>query len=283
MNTEIKTEKLGHFFGTHEVLKNINLEIREGEIFGLLGPSGAGKTTLINILTGQLSPSKGSAEILGKETTGLCGDDYMQMGIMMDNFGLYDRMSCYDNLKFYEMIDGRGTDNIKKILKQVGLLDAVKRNVSDLSKGMRNRLSFARVLLRSPKIMFLDEPTSGLDPMTTEAMHELILQEKEKGTTVFLTTHNMHEAEKLCDNIALLNEGEIVEFGPPEEICRRYNHQKKVQIHLKDGTDLELSHTPESSERIAKLFAEDRVETIHSTEPNLETVFIELTGKGLDK
>lgn len=283
MNAEIRVEKVGHYFGTHEVLKDINLEIAEGEIFGLLGPSGAGKTTLINILTGQLSPSEGSAEILGKKTTGLCGDDYMQMGIMMDNFGLYDRMSCYDNLKFYEMIDGRGVGNISKVLEQVGLCEATKKSVSDLSKGMRNRLSFARVLLRSPKIMFLDEPTSGLDPMTIEAIHELILKEKEKGTTIFLTTHNMYEAEKLCDNIALLNEGEIVEFGPPQEICRRYNHQKKVQVHLKDGSDLELEHTPESAERIANLFAEDKIETIHSTEPNLETVFIELTGKGLDK
>ena len=118
MNTEIKTEKLGHFFGTHEVLKNINLEIREGEIFGLLGPSGAGKTTLINILTGQLSPSKGSAEILGKETTGLCGNDYMQMGIMMDNFGLYDRMSCYDNLKFYDKLKA-----LELLSKLMGLFD----------------------------------------------------------------------------------------------------------------------------------------------------------------
>ena len=148
---------------------------------------------------------------------------------------------------------------------------------------MRNRLSFARVLLRSPRVMFLDEPTSGLDPMTVEAIHELILQEKEKGTTVFLTTHNMYEAEKLCDHIALLNEGTIVEFGPPQEICRRYNHQKKVQIHLKDGSDIALAHTPESGEKIAELFEKDCIETIHSTEPNLETVFMELTGKVFDK
>ncbi len=283
MNAEIRTEQLGHSFGDHEVLKNIQLEIAKGEIFGLLGPSGAGKTTLINILTGQLPPSKGNAEILGKKTTLLKGEDYLQMGIMMDNFGLYDRMSCYDNLKFYEMVDGRGTENIEKILTQVGLKEATKRSVSDLSKGMRNRLSFARVLLRSPKIMFLDEPTSGLDPATIEAIHELVLEEKNKGTTIFLTTHNMHEAEKLCDHIALLSEGEIIEYGTPQEICRRYNHQKKIQIHLTDGIDIELAHTPESSTEISRLFAEGKVETIHSTEPNLETVFIELTGKGLDK
>ena len=131
--------------------------------------------------------------------------------------------------------------------------------------------------------MFLDEPTSGLDPTTTESIHELILQEKKKGTTIFLTTHNMHEAEKLCGHIALLNEGKIVEYGAPEEICRRYNHQKKLLLHLKDGSDMELLADEQAGKKLAALFEAEQVETIHSTEPNLETVFMELTGKGLDK
>ncbi len=283
MSAEIRIKDVRHRFGEQEVLKGIQLDVQKGEIFGLLGPSGAGKTTLINIMTGQLTPSDGHVEILGKKSTALSGEDYKQIGIMMDNFGLYERMSCFDNLKFYEMVDGRGAGKIMQILEHVGLGDAAKKKVSDLSKGMRNRLSFARVLLRSPRVMFLDEPTSGLDPMTVEAIHDLILREKEKGTTIFLTTHNMHEAEKLCDHIALLNEGNIVEFGPPREICRRYNHQKKLQIHLKEGSDLELFHTPESGFQIAELLRTGELETIHSTEPNLETVFMELTGKGFDK
>ena len=283
MSAEIRITDVRHRFGEQEVLKGIQLDVQKGELFGLLGPSGAGKTTLINIMTGQLTPSAGHVEILGKKSTALSGEDYMQIGIMMDNFGLYERMSAFDNLKFYEMIDGRDSKKIMQILEYVGLKDAAKKKVSALSKGMRNRLSFARVLLRSPRVMFLDEPTSGLDPMTVEAIHDLILREKEKGTTIFLTTHNMHEAEKLCDHIALLNEGNIVEFGPPHEICRRYNHQKKLQIHLKDGSDLLLGHTPESGEKIAELLRAGELETIHSTEPNLETVFMELTGKGFDK
>ncbi len=283
VSAEIRITDVRHRFGEQEVLKGIQLDVQKGEIFGLLGPSGAGKTTLINIMTGQLTPSAGHVEILGKKSTALSGEDYMQMGIMMDNFGLYERMSAFDNLKFYEMIDGRNSRKIMQILEYVGLKDAAKKKVSDLSKGMRNRLSFARVLLRSPRVMFLDEPTSGLDPMTVEAIHDLILREKEKGTTIFLTTHNMHEAEKLCDHIALLNEGNIVEFGPPHEICRRYNHQKKLQIHLKDGSDLLLGHTSESGEKIAEFLRAGELETIHSTEPNLETVFMELTGKGFDK
>lgn len=283
MSSGVEIKDLYHSFGKKEVLKGIDLKIKEGEIFGLLGPSGAGKTTLINILTGQLTPKSGSTSILGKEVAILKGDDYRKIGIMMDHFGLYERMNCYDNLKFYEMLDGKSEVEIPELLKYVGLDGASKTNVSDLSKGMRNRLSFARVLLRCPKIMFLDEPTSGLDPATAESIHELILQEKKKGTTIFLTTHNMHEAQKLCDHIALLNEGKIVEYGTPEEICRRYNHQKKILLHCVNGSDMELPHDENAGKILADLFAKGEVETIHSTEPNLETVFMELTGKGLDK
>lgn len=107
----------------------------------------------------------------------------------------------------------------------------------------------------------------------------MILAEKKRGTTVFLTTHNMYEAEKLCDNIALLNKGKIVEYGAPSDICRRYNHQKKINIHLKNGTDVTLEHNKESGVQIQTYFSNDEIETIHSTEPNLETIFMELTGR----
>ena len=283
MSGEIHTKDLCHSFGEKNVLNNISFEIGAGEIFGLLGPSGAGKTTLINILTGQLSCQKGEVSLFGRKQKELAKEDYQKLGIMMDNFGLYERMSCYDNLKFYQMLDGKKSEPIMEVLKQVGLAEAKKTQVSKLSKGMRNRLSFARAMLRSPQILFLDEPTSGLDPMTIDAIHEMILQEKKRGTTIFLTTHNMHEAEKLCDNIALLNEGKIVEYGAPKEICRRYNHQKSIKLHLKNGEDIILQHNRESGRQLADYLERDEVETIHSTEPDLESVFLELTGKGFDK
>ena len=283
MGISIVVKGLHHSFKEKKVLNNINLQIEEGEIFGLLGPSGAGKTTLINILTGQLKQDGGTCITCGVENTHLSGDDYKKIGVMMDHFGLYERMSCYDNLKFYQMIDGKSTEGIEQILEKIDLLDAKKTQVINLSKGMKNRLAFARAILRSPKILFLDEPTSGLDPNTVEAIHRLILEEKKKGTTIFLTTHNMHEAEKLCDHIALLDEGNIVEYGKPLEICRKYNHQKKFVLHLADSRDVELLHTSSSAEEIKGYIERNELETIHTTEPNLETIFMELTGKGLNK
>lgn len=283
MDSAIKVCNLRHAFKEKVVLKNISFEIGKGKIFGLLGPSGAGKTTLINVLTGQLKASGGSSTILGTESSKLTGEQYTKLGVMMDNFGLYERMNCYDNLKFYQKLDGKTTEDIDTVLQGVGLAGARKTQVMNLSKGMTNRLSFARAILRAPEILFLDEPTSGLDPATVEEIHKLILAEKEKGTTIFLTTHNMHEAEKLCDTIALLNEGNIVEFGAPAEICRRYNHQKRIRIHLKSGEDVVLEHGKGSAEIIKEYFELDEVETIHSTEPNLETIFMELTGRKLEQ
>ena len=152
-----------------------------------------------------------------------------------------------------------------------------------LSKGMLARLKLARVFMVSPKILFLDEPTSGLDPMTMKYIHKLILERRNAGCTVFLTTHNMEEATVLCDEVALLNEGKIVDRGAPSDICRRYNHQKTINIHLKTGEDISFAHDAESAEKISSLIEHGKVETIHSSEPTLETVFIELTGRTLEE
>ena len=281
MEKSIIINSITKSFGDKKVLDNISIEIKKGEIFGLLGPSGAGKTTLIKILTGQLKADKGNSVINGINSQKLTGSDYSGFGIMMDNFGVYDRLSCFDNLKIFARIYGIGNDRIFSALEAVGLSDAKKISASDLSKGMKSRLRLARVFMTDPEILFLDEPTCGLDPAAADEIQKMILAEKAKGKTIFLTTHTMTEAEKLCDNIALLSDGKIVEHGSPKEICRRYNHQKKLRIHLSDGNDTEIPHNENSADIISELLRNGSAETIHTTEPDLETVFMELTGKEL--
>lgn len=269
-------------FADKEVLSGIDLDIKPGKIFGLLGPSGAGKTTLIRIITGQLGFDAGEVRVFEKPVNELTGDDKKKIGIMMDDHGVYDRLSCTDNLKIFADIYGVPYSEIGKALKETGLADSAKKPAMKLSKGMRARLQLARVFMVRPNILFLDEPTSGLDPMTMKYIHKLILDRRDSGCTVFLTTHNMEEAAVLCDEVALLNEGKIVDRGAPSEICRRYNHQKTINIHLKTGEDISLVHGAESAEKISSLIEQGKVETIHSSEPTLETVFIELTGRKLE-
>lgn len=270
-------------FSGKKVLSGIDFEIEDGEIFGLLGPSGAGKTTLIKILTGQLDFDSGTVTVMNKSVASLTGIDKKNIGIMMDQFGVYERLSCFDNLKIFADIYGIPHSKINEVLTRVGLERDAKTPASKLSKGMRARLSLARVFMHSPKLIFLDEPTSGLDPQTMKQIHKLILEKKKDGCTIFLTTHNMEEAYKLCDNVALLNEGVIVEQGNPEEVCRKYNHQKKIKIHLTSGEDMELDHNREAASEIECLLSEGMLETIHSSEPTLETVFLELTGRKLEE
>lgn len=281
MRDAIKINNISKSFGSKKVLDDINLDVEEGEVFGLLGPSGAGKTTLIKILTGQLKGEHGTTAINGINSQQLKSTDYSSFGIMMDNFGVYERLSCFDNLKVFARIYRLDEENIRAALSAVGLGSAGKTAAGNLSKGMKNRLRLARVFMINPSVLFLDEPTSGLDPATSEDIQQLILAEKKKGKTIFLTTHNMAEAEKLCDHVALLHKGKIVEYGSPQEVCRRYNHQKKLLIHLTDGTDKEIPTDTHAAEMVYELMKNNLVETIHSSEPNLETVFLELTGEEL--
>lgn len=282
MNSRISIKNIVREFDGRRVLNGIGIQIEGGEIFGLLGPSGAGKTTLIKILTGQLMQTEGEAELLGTDTRKLTDREYSRIGMMLDNTGLYERLSSYDNLMLFARIYRLSADKPKEALKRVGLWDARNKAVQKLSKGMKQRLVLARAMMNAPDILFLDEPTSGLDPANAKEIHQLIQEQREKGATIFLTTHNMEEAEKLCDHIALLCEGSIVEYGNPKEICRRYNHQNKICLSLKDGRQVLLENNSEGAKRVYGCLKDGVVEAIHSTEPNLETVFMELTGRSFE-
>ncbi len=279
----ISCRNLSKSFGDHKVLDRISFDVPEGIIVGLLGPSGAGKTTLIKILTGQLVFDRGDVSVMDKDVMELKGTDRDKFGIMMDNFGLYERFTCKENLQVFADVYHISPSKVIEALRSVGLEDAAKTKASDLSKGMRARLLLARALMHDPKIIFLDEPTSGLDPKSMRGIHKIILEKKNAGCTIFLTTHNMDEAARLCDEVMLLDDGHIVERGGPDELCRKYNKVKKISVCLDDGSREEFIQDNESAAKITALIREGRIETIHSKEPTLETVFLELTGKQLEE
>lgn len=282
--TEIaaRAENLSHSFGANRVLDRVSFRVQQGEIFGLLGPSGAGKTTLLKLLTGQLKQDSGYAELLGKDTRELSAPEHRQIGVMMDNLGLYDRLSAYNNMLFYADICRTPRSRAADILRSMGLYEARNTAVSKLSKGMKNRLSLARALMNDAKILFLDEPASGLDPAAAQEIHSVLKEQRKRGTTIFLTTHNMFEAESLCDHIALLSGGRILEYGVPGDICKKYNHLNKLRVTLKDGNTRLMENNGASAPQIKEYLERELIASIHSTEPTLEAVFIELTGKGLD-
>ncbi|MCL1981745.1 MAG: ABC transporter ATP-binding protein [Clostridiales bacterium] len=282
MASVIAMEHIQKSFAGRMVLDDVNCSVEECEIFGLLGPSGAGKTTIINILIGQLKANGGAASLFGIGCGNLTEEVHAKIGMVLDESGLYSRLNCYDNLAVFADIFRVPKTRIKEVLARVKLEDAIKKPVSKLSRGMSQRLVLARAILHSPKLLFLDEPTSGLDPSTMLEIHNLLLECRKNGTTIFLTTHNMDEAAKLCDNVALLNEGVIVEYGEPDALCRKHNTAKTVKLLLKSGQYIELPCDGTAAKPIADYLAGNMVESIHSSEPDLETVFIKLAGRGLE-
>lgn len=280
MNT-IELHDISKSFGNKQVLNKISLQVKEGEILGLLGPSGAGKTTLLNILTGQHKQDEGSSSLMGCDSQQLNDEVYKNIGLVLDNCGLYERLSVYDNLLIFANINDVDKGAIEHVLQRVGLEAEIKKQTSKLSKGMKQRLVFARAILHHPKVLFLDEPTSGLDPATALTIHAIIKELQQAGTTIFLTTHNMEEAMKLCDEVALLNEGVIVEQGSPKALCQKYNDKNTIHIQVKNGDTMQCLNDANHAHIIADLMKQEQIVSIHSSEPSLEDVFIARTGRGL--
>lgn len=266
-------------FQGKQVLKDVSFSVKEGEIFGLLGPSGAGKTTILNILTGRLLPDNGTVTLWGANCEKLDASTLRRIGTVLDQDGLYDRLSCYDNMLLYAQLYNVPRNAIMPVLEKVQLRDAARKTVQQLSKGMRQRLVLARAILHKPDLLFLDEPTSGLDPATMQEIHQLLRSIQKQGTTIILTTHNMEEATVMCNTVALLSKGQIVEEGTPRDICLRYDKQRSYHVLLKTGRERTFSRYERDA--LASYIKSDLVQSIHTSEPNLETVFIEKTGRGL--
>ncbi|AGX42021.1 ABC transporter ATP-binding protein [Clostridium saccharobutylicum] len=268
-------------FQGNKVLKNLTFSIEKGEIFGFLGPSGAGKTTIIKLLTSQLVADSGEIKVFGKDVNEHKKDVFKYFGILSDNSGVYDRLSVLDNLMLFAEINGVPKNNVLEILEKIGLSEAIKKEAKKLSKGMKQRLMIARAVIHRPKLLFLDEPTSSLDPGSTLEIHKLLRKLNEEGTTIFLTTHNMEEADKLCDRIAFLNFGEIVDIGSPQTLKLKYVNDD-IKVILK-GSDKEilLKNNIEGAQKIKDWMEQGRLLTIHSMEPSLEKIFLKITGREL--
>lgn len=272
----ITVEKITKRFGNKTALNQIQFNVDKGEIFGFLGPSGAGKTTLINILTGQLKADEGTTQLLGKDTKDLTPEDLARIGLVGDSSGYYEKLSLEKNLIVYAKIYGLPNSRVDEVLEQVGLLESKKTIAEKLSTGMRQRMFLARALLNRPELLFLDEPTSGLDPMTSKKIHRLLEELKAAGTTIFLTTHDMVEATELCDRISLLNQGDLVEIGTPRDIIQKYNKEKRVKVTYMDHSEQVMAFEDLKDQDMTQ------VELIHSMEPTLEDIFIQLTGEKLN-
>lgn len=273
----IKADNLCKSFGSFKAISSLTFEVNKGEILGFLGPSGSGKTTTINILTGQLTPDQGQSSILGKSSTNLNEEDLANIGLITENSGYYEKLSLYDNLLFFAKLYDVPQGDLDDLMKRVGLYDRRKTLAEKLSTGMKQRMLLVRAIINKPQVLFLDEPTSGLDPSTSQSIHELIKELQAEGTTIFLTTHDMHEATILCDKIVLLNKGQIVEAGTPSDLIQKYNTDKRVKITYQSGKEDYLSFS-----ELGQVSQTDDILTIHSCEPTLEDVFIQLTGGKLN-
>lgn len=267
-------------------VKGISFQMEQGEILGFLGPSGAGKSTTQKVLIGLLKGYQGKVQVMGRELSAWGRDYYEQIGVSFEFPNHYLRLSALENLNYFRSLYGGESNDPRHLLEMVGLADSADALVSTFSKGMKNRLNFARSLLNKPKVLFCDEPTSGLDPVNARLIKDVILEQRRQGTTVFVTTHNMGIADELCDRVAFILDGEIKLIDTPKALKVKHG-QRTVRVEYQNGTP-SLSHVEFAMDGLGhnqaflELLQRHPIETIHSAETTLDNIFIQVTGRSLD-
>jgi len=277
----IRVENLRREFNGRVAVRDLSFEVKEGEVFGFLGPNGAGKTTTINMLIGQLRPTLGRGWIAGFDI--LTQRDRIKplIGVVFEEPALYDRMSGQANLAFFCELQGVSKRRVSELLAQVGLAGRAHDKVKTYSQGMKQRLAIARALINRPRVLFVDEPTRGLDPATARAVRQHIAALGRAGTTVFLTTHYLEEADYLCHRVAFIDEGQIVACDSPESFKITMG-RRLLRVVLQDRSERYFSlQDPEDAARLQALIAAGQVLTLHSQEASLEDVYLKLTGRRL--
>ncbi len=237
MDSVIEVESLVHRFGEVTALQGLNLSVCSGEVFAILGPNGAGKTTTVRLLNGLFAPTAGKIRVLGLDPATQGDEIRRQTGVLTETPALYERLTAWQNIEFFGVLAGMpSADWRKRGVELLGFFDLDKRaneRVGGFSKGMKQRLALARALLTNPSILFLDEPTSGLDPEAAEQVHTLIQSVRaQQGRTVILCTHNLVEAQRLCDRVTILQHGHVLASGTIDELRKGYEEGRRVQVKL---------------------------------------------------
>jgi len=265
------------------VLKGVNLTIEKGEIFGLLGPSGCGKSTTQKILMGLLRDFSGAAEVFSSPINKISRQFYQHIGVCFELPALYLRLSATENLQLFAALYSGKTLAPQQVLEMVGLGDVANKRVGEFSKGMKMRLNLCRALVHNPDLLFLDEPTTGQDPARARLTHKLLLSLKEQGKTIFLTTHNMMEAEQICDRVGFLYKGKIPVVGAPNDLKLAYGHHEvELTINGKQGNVSKRFPVDNlgNNQQFIKTLKQGNIRSIHSLEASLDDVFIAVTKSG---
>ena len=282
---EIRITELEVRFRAFCAVDRLSLEVGRGELFGFLGPNGAGKTTTIRVLTGTLAPTSGEVEVGGLPVPAAFDAVKALFGYVPDTENHFEDLSARQNLKIFARLYGAPISRVGECLARLELDEVGHLPVRRFSKGMKKKLLIAREILHRPRILYCDEPTANLDAHSTAVVRELLREIAAEGTTVFLTTHDMDEVEAICDRVAILARGRLVDCDSPTSFMTRHA-KRRVVAHFDEGgvTRREVFELDDerARERLAGLVREDACARVHSQDFRFEDVFLELTGEAYD-
>jgi fluoroquinolone transport system ATP-binding protein len=265
-------------------LRDLTFGVEEGEIFGFLGPSASGKSTTQKLLTGLLTGYEGSISLFDKEVSGWNNSLYRRVGVAFELPNHFKKLTGLENLRLFASLYGGAKTDLHKLLERLGLSEAAHRRVAHYSKGMGIRLNLARAIVHDPQLLFLDEPTAGLDPINAQNVRELIRELRNRGKTIFLTTHNMHDVDALCDRVALLVRGKIVALDAPRQLNLKHG-SREVVVEYRNGAGAENARFAldglSDNQAFLELMRSRPIVSVHSQEATLDDVFIKVTGEAL--
>ncbi|WP_175059107.1 ABC transporter ATP-binding protein [Thermococcus sp. 2319x1] len=279
----IEVKNVRKYYGDVRGVENLSFEVGEGEIYGFLGPNGAGKTTTVKILVKIIRDYEGTIRVLGKDLREWGKDYYNRIGVSFEFPAVYSRLTAIENLEFFASFYKKHLDPME-VLKMVGLDKEADQLVAGFSKGMRKKLDLARALLPDPDILFLDEPLEGLDPASARKFKDLLLEMRESGKTIFLTTHNMYVADELCDRIAFIVDGSVRLVDNPGELKVKMG-KRLVKVEYVVNEDVVVKEFPlegiGQNEEFLKVLKDHEIRRINTEEPTLEEIFLKVTGRRL--